>query len=123
VEHVSGSASSVVTNFFAVPVGALGPARLARKLAGQVIGQIADGFGVSVGDEAALRLLGSERAEPAGQLALTASSFGRESISLPKPRESTAISEHLGGGEPTPKTDDLQVLLVTPPDFAHNSGR
>jgi hypothetical protein len=52
-----------------------------------------------------------------------ASLFGRESISLPKPRGSTAISEDLRGGELTPEPIDLQVLLSAPPDFAHNSGR
>jgi hypothetical protein len=51
------------------------------------------------------------------------SSFGRESISLPKPRESAAISEDLRGGEPKPEPIDLQVLLTAPADFAHNSGR
>ena len=51
------------------------------------------------------------------------SSFGRESISLPKPRESTAKTEDLRGGEPKPEPIDLQVLLTTPSDFAHNSGR
>ena len=123
VQHVSGSASSVVTNSFAVPVRALGPARLVRNLAGRVIGQIADGFGVSVGDQAAFRLIGNERAESAGELALTTSSFGRESISLPKPRESAAKSEVLRGGEPKPEPIDLQALLTAPADFAHNSGR
>jgi AraC-like DNA-binding protein len=52
-----------------------------------------------------------------------ASLCGRESISLPKPRKSTAISEELRGGEPTPEPSDLQVLLRAPADFAHNSGR
>jgi hypothetical protein len=49
--------------------------------------------------------------------------FGRGSISLPKPRESTAISEDLRGGERKPEPIDLQVLLTAPADFAHNSGR
>ena len=52
-----------------------------------------------------------------------ASLFGRESISLPKPRESTAISEDLRGGEPTSEPIDLQVLLTATANFAHNSGR
>ena len=51
------------------------------------------------------------------------SGFGRESIPLPKPRESAAISEDLRGGEPKPESTDLQVLLTTLPDFAHYSGR
>ena len=46
-----------------------------------------------------------------------------ESISLPKPRESTAISEDLRGGELTPQPTDLQGLLVASADFVHNSGR
>jgi AcrR family transcriptional regulator len=49
------------------------------------------------------------------------SSFARESISLPKPRESNAKTEDLRGGEPKPEPTDLQVLLTKPPDFAHNS--
>jgi AraC-like DNA-binding protein len=54
---------------------------------------------------------------------VVSSSFARESISLPKPRESTAISEVLRGGEPKPEPVDLQVLRTTPQNFAHNSGR
>jgi len=49
--------------------------------------------------------------------------FGRESIPLPKPRQSAAISEVLRGGELTPEPIDLQVLLRTAADFAHSSGR
>ena len=108
MQHVSGRASSVVTNSFAVPVGALGPARLVRKLAGRVIGQVADCFGVSVGDQAAVRVLGSERVEPAGERVWATSSLGRDSISLPKPRESTGISEVLRGGELTTEPIDLR---------------
>jgi hypothetical protein len=51
------------------------------------------------------------------------SSFARESISLPKPRESTAKTEVLRGGDPKPEPIDLQVLLTACPDFAHDSGR
>jgi hypothetical protein len=50
-------------------------------------------------------------------------SFARKSISLPKPRESTAISKDLRAGEPKPESIDLQVLLVATQNFAHNSGR
>jgi hypothetical protein len=82
VPGVNGSVSSVVTNSFAVPVGAPVPARQVRKLAYRVIAQIADRFRVSAGDPAARRLLGSERAEPAGEPALAASSFG-QGIHLP----------------------------------------
>jgi hypothetical protein len=58
-----------------------------------------------------------------GQNAVPTRSSARESISLPKPRESTAISEDLRRGELTPEPSDLQVLLAAPPDFAHDSGR
>jgi AcrR family transcriptional regulator len=51
------------------------------------------------------------------------STLGSNSVSLPKPRESTAISEDLRGGEPKPEPIDLQVLSTAPADFAHNSGR
>jgi hypothetical protein len=51
------------------------------------------------------------------------SALGSNSVSLPKPRESTAISEDLRGGELTPEPTDLQGLLLTPADFAHDSGR
>jgi hypothetical protein len=51
------------------------------------------------------------------------SSFGRESISLGKLRESAAKTEDLRRGEPKPEPIDLQVLRTTPPDFAHDSRR
>ena len=50
-------------------------------------------------------------------------SFARESISLPKPRESAAEAADLRGGLSTPELIDLQVLLTAPADLAHNSGR
>jgi AraC-like DNA-binding protein len=50
-------------------------------------------------------------------------SSARESISLPKPRESTAKTEDSGGGELESEPTDLQGLTVAPADFAHNSGR
>jgi hypothetical protein len=64
-------------------------------------------------------------AQQAGEMATEAasSSFGRESISLPKPRESTAKTEDLRGGELTPERADLQVLLTAAADLAHDSGR
>ena len=55
--------------------------------------------------------------------AVAASSFGRESIPLSKPRESTAIPEVPRGGELEPEPAELQVLLSAPSDFAHHSGR
>jgi AcrR family transcriptional regulator len=71
------------------------------------------------------RAVAAQRCEErqATKSASASSSFGRESISLPKPRESAAISKDLTGGEPTPEPIDLQVLLTPPPDFAHDSGR
>jgi hypothetical protein len=67
---------------------------------------------------------GNERQESTGRaLSSPASSLGSNSISLPKPRESTAKTEDLRGGELTPESTDLQVLLTAPADFAHNSGR
>ena len=76
------------------------------------------------GTWSAARAVAAQRAgEMTREPASASSSFGRESISLPKPRESTATSEVLRGGEPKPEPIDLQVLLTTPPDFAHNSGR
>jgi hypothetical protein len=50
-------------------------------------------------------------------------SFARNSISLPKPRESTAISEDLIGGEEELQQADLQDFCVCGADSAHNSGR
>jgi hypothetical protein len=61
--------------------------------------------------------------ESTGQNGMLARSSARESISLPKPRESTAKSEDLREGELTPEPTDLQALLLAPADFAHNSGR
>jgi AcrR family transcriptional regulator len=72
----------------------------------------------------AARAVAAQRAgEMTREPAPASSSFGRESISLPKPRESTAKTDDLKGGELTPEPRDLQGLLVAPPDFAHNSGR
>jgi AcrR family transcriptional regulator len=76
------------------------------------------------GTWSAARAVAAQRAgEMTREPAPVSSSFGRESISLPKPRESTAKTEDLRGGLPKPEPIDLQVLLTTPPDFAHNSGR
>jgi AraC-like DNA-binding protein len=49
--------------------------------------------------------------------------LGSDSISLPNPRESTAKSEDLRGGEARPQYYDLQGFSLCGPDFAHNSGR
>jgi len=76
------------------------------------------------GTWSAARAVAARRAgEMTREAASASSSFGRESISLPKPRESTAISEGLRGGDPKPEPIDLQVLRTTLPGFAHNSGR
>jgi predicted transcriptional regulator len=70
------------------------------------------------------RALASDRVEAiTRERALAASSFGRGSISLPKPRESAAISEVLRGGGGELELTDLQGFSVCGTDFAHNSGR
>jgi AraC-like DNA-binding protein len=103
----------------------------ARRRGGEAVARLAEGewpaasvvtrlFGTwSAARAAAAEQAGEMTSEPAS----VSSSFGRESISLPKPRESAAISEDLRGGEPKQEPIDLQVLLTAPADFAHNSGR
>ena len=103
----------------------------ARRRGGDALARLAQGEwpAASVvtrlfGTWSAARAVAAQRAgEMTREPASAASLFGRESISLPKPRESTAISEDLRGGEPKPEPVDLQVLLTARPDFAHNSGR
>jgi hypothetical protein len=112
-----------VTNPISWRVDLAGPLRQVQKLARRLFAQIADRVRISAGGPAADRLLGGERQELTSAPALAASSFGRESIPLPKPRESTAISEVPRGGELEPEPTDLQVLLSAPSGFAHNSGR
>jgi hypothetical protein len=51
------------------------------------------------------------------------SPLGSNSISLPKPRESTAKSANPRGGAATTKPSDFQVFLTTTQNFAHISGR
>jgi hypothetical protein len=51
------------------------------------------------------------------------SSSARESISLPKPRESTAKTEDRRGGATGLQQRHLQGFSVCGSDFAHNSGR
>jgi len=69
------------------------------------------------GTRSAARAVAAQRAgEMTREPASASSSFGRDSISLPKPRESAAISEDLRGGEPKPQPIDLQVLRKTPAD-------
>jgi hypothetical protein len=64
-----------------------------------------------------------DRGEPTRGSLSPVSALGSNSISLPKPRESTAKTEDPRGGELTPEPGGLQALLTAPPDFAHNSGR
>ena len=103
----------------------------ARRRGGEAVARLAEGEwpAASVvtrlfGTWSAARAVAAQRAgEMTREPASASSSFGRESISLPKPRESTAKTEDLRGGEPKPEPIDLQVLLTAPADFAHNSGR
>ena len=103
----------------------------ARRRGGDALARLAEGEwpAASVvtrlfGTWSAARAVAAQRAgEMTREPASASSSFGRESISLPKPRESTAISEDLRGGEPKLEPIDLQVLLTAAADFAHNSGR
>ncbi len=103
----------------------------ARRRGGEALARLAEGewpaasvvtrlFGTwSAACAVAVQRAGEMTREPAS----ASSSFCRESISLPKPRESTAKTEVLRGGEPKPEPADLQVLRTTPRDVAHNSGR
>ncbi len=51
------------------------------------------------------------------------SPLGSNSISLPKPGESTATSANPSGGGATTKPSDFQVFLTTTQDFARYSDR
>ena len=103
----------------------------ARRRGGEAVARLAEGEwpAASVvtrlfGTWGAARAVAAQRAgEMTREPASAASSFARESISLPKPRESTAKTEVLKGGEPKREPIDLQVLLTAPRDFAHYSGR
>lgn len=64
-----------------------------------------------------------DRGEPMGLSLSPVSSLGSKSISLPKPRESTAKTEDLRVGEVEPERTDFQGLFIVPANFAHNSGR
>jgi hypothetical protein len=67
------------------------------------------------GTWSAARAVAAERSrDMTREPALEPTPFGRESISLPKPRETTAKTEDLRGGESTPERTDLQVLLAGP---------
>jgi hypothetical protein len=103
----------------------------ARRRGGEALGRLVRGEWPAAsavtrlfGTWSAARAVAAERSrDMTGEPALEPAPFGRESISLPKPRESTAKTEVLTGGEPNAKSIDLQVLRTAPPDFAHNSGR
>jgi AraC-like DNA-binding protein len=64
-----------------------------------------------------------DRDAPTSRPPSATSPLGSNSISLPKPRESTAKSANPRGGAATPKPSDFQVFLTTTQSFAHNSGR
>ena len=108
-----------------------GPGTHARRRGGDALARLAQGEwpAASVvtrlfGTWSAARAVAAQRAEEmTREPAPASSSFGRESSSLSKPRESTAKTEDLRGGEPQPDPIDLQVLLTAPADCAHNSGR
>jgi hypothetical protein len=64
-----------------------------------------------------------KREVPASLPPSATSPSGSNSISLPKPRESTAKSASPRGGGATTKPSDFQVFLTTTQNFAHISGR
>ena len=103
----------------------------ARRRGGEACERLAEGEwpAASVvtrlfGTWSAAHAMAAERVEEmTKETALAASAFGRESISLPKPRESAAISEVLRGGEGEQEPTDLQGFSVCGVNFAHRSGR
>jgi hypothetical protein len=104
----------------------------ARRRGGDALARLAEGEwpAASVvthlfGTWSAARTVAAQRAAETQprESASASSSLARELISLPKPRESTAKSEDLRGGEPKPEPFDLQVFLTARRNFAHNSGR
>jgi hypothetical protein len=103
----------------------------ARRCGGDALARLAEGEWPAaslvtrlLGTWSAARAVAAQRVGEVTRAPASASlSFARESISLPKPRESTARTEDLRGGESKPEPIDVQVLLTAPPDFAHNSGR
>jgi hypothetical protein len=94
----------------------------ARRRGGEAVARLAEGEwpAASVvtrlfGTWSAARAVTAQRAgEMTREPASASSSFARESISLPKPRESTAKTEDLKGGEPKPEPMDLQFFLQRP---------
>ena len=103
----------------------------ARRRGGEAVARLAEGEwpAASVvtrlfGTWSAARPVAAQRAgEATREPASASSSFPRQSISLPKPRESPAKIENLRGGAPKPEPIDSHVLFTVPSDFAHKSGR
>ena len=60
---------------------------------------------------------------PASGSPARSSRLGSDSVSLPNPRESTAISEDLRGGGKELQHVGLQGFCICGMGFAHNSGR
>ena len=60
---------------------------------------------------------------PASGSPATSLRLGSNSVSLPKPRESTAKTKDLRGGGEGQLQTDLQGFSICGVDFAHNSGR
>jgi hypothetical protein len=102
----------------------------ARRRGGEAYERLADGEWPAasvvtrlVGTWSAARAMAAERVESmTREAALAASSFGRGCISLPKPRESAAISEVLRGGGGEHEPTDLQGFSVCGVDL-DSSGR
>jgi hypothetical protein len=107
VLDVDGSGSSVVTDRTAKHQGAVAPAS-DRAFEGLWIAQLAERAGLFATRAVAHEALEQRMGDALASKSISApSSFGRESISLPKPRESTAKTEDLRGGEPKPEPIDL----------------
>ena len=104
----------------------------ARRRGGEVLQRLAEGdwpaasvvsrvFGAWAVASAAAG--GNDRQEPTGRALSPVSALGSNSISLPKPRESTAKTEDLRGGGSELQPPDLQGFSISGVDFAYNSGR
>ena|GEM_PF-2289921 len=104
----------------------------ARRRGGDALARVAEGewpaasvvtrlFGSWVAAREAALCDGVRR--PASGLLATSLRLGSNSVSLPNPRESTAISEVLRGGGAQLQQHDLQGFSICWVGFAHNSGR
>jgi hypothetical protein len=103
-----------------------------RRRGGEALARLAEGESPAAsvvtrlfGTWGTARAMAAERVGKRSTMesAPVSSSIGRESIPLPKPWQSAAISEVLRGGEPTLEPIDLQAFLITHEHFAHDSGR